>query len=362
MAICRERNRTTFRALARRGPGMVDWIEREKREYGPGDAILKPLALSICPDDIARVFHDDNMEAGRAKVLGHEAVAEVIEVGRDVQDFTEGDIVVVPAVTPDWPGLQIQRWLYRQGEGRVDGFRFKEGHSGVFSEAFHVNGADLNLAHLPDDISLEAAVMVSDCVSTGLHGAELAKIRPGMTVAVFGLDAAGLMAIAGARLRGAGQIIAVGDKPLAQPVADKLGMTDRVLPSENTADRIAEITDAKGCDVSIVTGGLSLMSSAVESTAPAGIVVDLNYGRQGKEIELTGLPGRNQGKLRQVRRGFYTGGRIRMERLLELIKYDRLDPTGLITHRFYGWQGLKEAFDLMIEKPESVIKPVIMMD
>ena len=123
------------------------------------------------------------------------------EVGSEVRDFKPGDRVIVPAITPDWETEAAQRGFPSQTGGPLGGWKFSNFKDGVFGEFFHVNLADYNLAHLPEGMSLEAAVMLPDMLSTGFMGAENANIQIGSTVAVLGIGPVGLCGVAGARLR-----------------------------------------------------------------------------------------------------------------------------------------------------------------
>ena len=84
---------------------------------------------------------------------------------------------------------------------------------------FHVNEADANLAHLPEDIDPVAAVMITDMTTTGFHAAELAEVEIGDTVCVIGIGPVGLNAVAGANLMGASYIYAVGSRPVCAQIA-----------------------------------------------------------------------------------------------------------------------------------------------
>ena len=94
------------------------------------------------------------------------------------------------------------------------GWKFSNFKDGVFSEFFHVNDADGNLALLPSNIDPVDACMLSDMVPTGFHGVELADVQFGDTVLVIGIGPVGLMSVAGANMRGASRIIAVGTRPV----------------------------------------------------------------------------------------------------------------------------------------------------
>ena len=107
--------------------------------------------------------------------------------------------------------------------GMLAGWKFSNFKDGVFSEFFHVNDADGNLALLPSNISPVDACMLSDMVPTGFHGVELADVQFGDTVLVIGIGPVGLMVVAGANMRGASRIIAVGTRPVCVAAAKKYG-------------------------------------------------------------------------------------------------------------------------------------------
>jgi len=95
-----------------------------------------------------------------------------------------------------------------------------------FAKFFHVNNADSNLVLLPEDMLPEAALMTVDMMSNGFHGVELAEISFGDTVVVLGIGPVDLMAVAGAKLKGAGRIIVVGTRPNCIEIAKEYGATD----------------------------------------------------------------------------------------------------------------------------------------
>ncbi|MDF2565383.1 MAG: NAD(P)-dependent alcohol dehydrogenase, partial [Massilibacillus sp.] len=160
------------------GINKLGWIEKEKPVAGPYDAIVRPLAVSPCTSDIHTVFEGAIGERHNL-ILGHEAVGEITEIGSKVIDFKPGDRVVIPAITPDWRSIEVQAGFPQHSTGMLGGWKFSNCKDGVFSEYFHVNDADMNLALLPDEISLESAVMITDMMTTGFHGAELADISLG---------------------------------------------------------------------------------------------------------------------------------------------------------------------------------------
>lgn len=351
--------------------GKAEWIEKEKPEPGPYDAIVKPLAVAPCSSDIHTVYETafPREMCEFPRILGHEAVGEVVDVGSHVKDFKHGDRVVTPAITPDWRTLEVQRGYHQHCGGMLAGWKFSNplkvgGKDGVFAEYFHVNDADMNLAHLPDEIPLEVAVMASDMMTTGFYGAELADIPLGGAVAVLGIGPVGLMAVVGARLRGAGRIIAVGSRPVCVEAAKYYGATDIVnYKKYDIVERILEITDGEGVDSTIIAGGNpDIMKVAVKITKPGGVISNINYYGSGEYLPIPRIEWGSGMAHKTIKGGLCPGGRLRMERMINLIKYGRVDPSKLVTHKFKGFEKIPESFKLMKDKPKDLIKPVVIIE
>jgi threonine dehydrogenase-like Zn-dependent dehydrogenase len=342
--------------------GKVGWIEVEKPKAGPFDAIVRPLAVAPCTSDIHTVFEGGLGELHNA-VLGHEAVGEVVEVGSEVKDFKPGDKVVIPAITPDWRTLDVQRGYHQHSGGMLAGYKFTVQKPGVFAEYIHVNDADMNLAHLPDGISLEAAVMITDMMTTGFHGAELAEIELGASVAVLGIGPVGLMAVAGAKLRGAGRIIVVGSRPVCVDAAKYYGATDIVNYKNGPIDsQIMDLTEGKGVDAAIIAGGnADIMATAVKIVKPGGTIANVNYFGEGDVLPVPRLEWGCGMAHKTIKGGLCPGGRLRMERLINLVFYKRVDPSKLVTHVFQGFDNIEKALMLMKDKPKDLIKPVVIL-
>nr|7JNS_A Chain A, Secondary-alcohol dehydrogenase [Thermoanaerobacter ethanolicus]7JNS_B Chain B, Secondary-alcohol dehydrogenase [Thermoanaerobacter ethanolicus]7JNS_C Chain C, Secondary-alcohol dehydrogenase [Thermoanaerobacter ethanolicus]7JNS_D Chain D, Secondary-alcohol dehydrogenase [Thermoanaerobacter ethanolicus]7UUT_A Chain A, Secondary-alcohol dehydrogenase [Thermoanaerobacter pseudethanolicus]7UX4_A Chain A, Secondary-alcohol dehydrogenase [Thermoanaerobacter pseudethanolicus] len=342
--------------------GKVGWIEKEKPAPGPFDAIVRPLAVAPCTSDIHTVFEGAIGERHNM-ILGHEAVGEVVEVGSEVKDFKPGDRVVVPAATPDWRTSEVQRGYHQHSGGMLAGWKFSNVKDGVFGEFFHVNDADMNLAHLPKEIPLEAAVMIPDMMTTGFHGAELADIELGATVAVLGIGPVGLMAVAGAKLRGAGRIIAVGSRPVCVDAAKYYGATDIVNYKDGPIEsQIMNLTEGKGVDAAIIAGGnADIMATAVKIVKPGGTIANVNYFGEGEVLPVPRLEWGCGMAHKTIKGGLCPGGRLRMERLIDLVFYKRVDPSKLVTHVFRGFDNIEKAFMLMKDKPKDLIKPVVIL-
>ena len=190
------------------------------------------------------------------RILGHESVGQIIEVGSSVTDFKVGDKVVIPCTTPTWTHPDIQDGTHQDAGGMFAAINFSSYEDGTFAEQIKVRSANMNLALLPEGVSLEAAVMATDMMTTGFYGSELADVQYGDTVVVFGIGPVGLMAVASAKLRGAGRLIAIGTRPNCVEIAKVYGASDIVSYKEgDIVEQIMDLTNGKGVDVSIVAGG-----------------------------------------------------------------------------------------------------------
>ena len=356
-----------MKGLAMLKIGEIGWIEKERPACGPRDAIVRPLALAPCTSDVHTVWEGAIGER-RNLILGHEALGIVDEVGDEVKDFKPGDRVIVPAITPDWETEAAQRGFPSQTGGPLGGWKFSNTKDGVFAEYFHVNLADYNLAHLPEGMSLEAGVMLPDMLSTGFMGAENARIGFGSTVAVLGIGPVGLSAVAGARLRGAGRIFAVGTRPAAVKVAKEYGATDIISYREgSTVDQILDKTGGAGVDAVIVAGGgPEVMMDAINVAKSGSVISNINYFGSGiGDQDIIPLPrvGWGYGMAdKNIVTGLCPGGRVRMERLADVVMCGRMDPSLMAMHVFKGFDRLKDALLLMKEKPRDLIKPVVIVE
>jgi len=344
--------------------GDVGWLEKPAPACGPLDAIVRPTIIAPCTSDV-RVA--DGWASPRTdRILGHEAVGEVVQVGELVTRFKVGDLVAIPCVTPDWlaPGVQRPRTIGHDTE-EEGSFKFVGYKDGVMAELAHVNQADANLALIPDGVAPEAALMAADMMPTGFRGADAADIAYGETVVVIGIGPVGLMAVAAAVLRGAGRVVAVGGRDVTCQVAQQYGATDIVRhPGAGDAETLAEriLKCAPDVDKVIVAGGdATTLATATRVVKPGGIVSNINFYEQGTSLTFP-LDDWGLGMAdKDIRGSFCPGGGAQLARLLQLMKHGRVDPTKLITHRLTGIDALPDAFDLMAQKPPDLIKPIVYM-
>jgi len=342
-------------------PGKVGFIEKEKPVAGPFDAILKPIAVAVCSSDT----HVADGGAGPAKnrILGHESIGEVVEVGPCVKNFKPGDRVVVNCCTPDWE----QRCLQERGcnnahdTGLLHGWKYANIKDGVWAEFYHVNNADANLVLLPKDVSIEDALMTTDMMSTGFYAAEMADIQFGDTVVIYGIGPVGLMALAATALRGASHIIGIGSRPNLVVLAREFGATDII--DYHNGDVVEQITKKYGqVDRCIIAGGTcAAMTDALKMVRPNGVISNVNFYDAADSFQIPApLWGFGMSDV-TIRGGLCPGGGRRIEKLLKLIQTGRVHPGKLLNMKFEGMESLPEAFKAMHDKPRDLIKTYVVM-
>lgn len=348
-----------MRAFVMKGIGKVGFADKPIPTPGPTDAIVKTTKALICTSDV----HTVNGAIGPRDnlTLGHEAVGRVHQVGAAVKRFKPGDHVLVGAITPEWGDAASQAGHSSQSGGALGGWKFANIKDGVFAEYFHVNEADANMAHIPAAVADDSAVYCCDMISTGLMAAENANIPPGGTVAVFALGPVGLMAVAGARMLGAGLIIGVDSVPRRQELARSYGADVTVdFEKEDAVARIMDLTGGEGADSAMeALGGDLSFQNAIRVTKPGGTISNAGYHGKGEFVHIPRMEWGVGMAEKTIRTGLCPGGRLRMERLLRLIQGGRVDPTRLTTHTL-RFDELERAFEMMERKLDGIIKPLIL--
>ncbi len=248
----------------------------------PKDAIIRVTASAICGTDLHMVRGTEaQMEPGT--ILGHEAVGVVEQIGADVKNIKVGDrVVVTSSITCGYcENCKEERYdlclnANPNGPRGVSAFFGGPKPSGPFNglqaEKARIPFADNVLVKLFDSITDDQAILLSDIFPTAYYGADLAQIKSGNTVAVFGCGPVGLFAILSAQLMGAGRIFAVDAIPSRLELAAKLGAEainydkdDPVSTIKNLTGKIGvdRVIDAVGVDANRPHGGIIQQAKAL---------------------------------------------------------------------------------------------------
>jgi threonine dehydrogenase-like Zn-dependent dehydrogenase len=347
-----------MKAFVMKKIGEVGFMDKPVPRPGPNDAIVRTTRALICTSDSHTVA--GGIGPRQNMTLGHEAVGVVAEVGSEVRFFRRGDRVLVGAITPEWGDPAAQAGHASQSGSPLGGWKFSNTKDGVFAEYFHVNEADANMAKIPDAVSDETAVYCADMLSTGFMGAEYGNVPIGGTVAVIAQGPVGLMATAGARLRGAGFIIGVESVARRQKLARGYGADEIVdFSKEDVVERVLELTGGQGVDTAIEALGYdATFQVAVKITKPGGTISNIGYFGEGEFVRIPRIEWGVGMADKTIATGLCPGGRLRMERLLRVLETKRIDPTAMTTHTF-GFDEMERAFEVADKKLEDIVKVLI---
>jgi len=348
----------TMKAFVMKKVGEVGMMEKPVPDPGPNDAVVKTTHALICTSDTHTVAGAIGERTDMT--LGHEAVGVIYKLGKAVQGFKEGDRVAVNAITPCYECENCLRGFPSQCMGMLGGWKFANVKDGNMAEYFHVNRAAANLAPIPDGLAGEQAVYCSDMMSTGFMAAENAAIPIGGTVAVFAQGPVGLMATAGARLLGAGFVIAVESVPARQELARRFGADEVVdFSKQDPVEAILDLTGGLGVDAAIeALGAPETFAACIKAARPGGVISNAGYHGHGDVVPIPRLEWGVGMSDKIIRTGLCPGGAERMKRLMRLLETGRVDPAPLTTHRF-GFDEIEKAFRMMQTKEDGMIKPLI---
>jgi threonine dehydrogenase-like Zn-dependent dehydrogenase len=354
----------TMKAAVFVEPGRIVLDERPVPEVGPGDALVRITTTTICGTDIHILKGEYPVARGR--IVGHEPVGVIEELGPGVSGYRAGQRVIVGAITPCGQCYACLEGLGSQCGGDTEkgyphalgGWRFGNTIDGCQAEYVRVPYATANLTPVPDELTDEQVLMCPDIMSTGFGGAESGRIGIGDTVAVFAQGPIGLCATLGARLQGATRIIAVDGLPERLEMARRLG-ADVTIDFRET-DPVAEImrlTDGRGVDVAIEALGLqATFESCLRALKPGGVLSSLGVYSGKLEVPLDAFAA-GIGDHRIVTT-LCPGGKARMRRLIAAVASGRADLRPLVTHRFKLDQ-IEEAYELFANQRDGVLKVAI---
>jgi alcohol dehydrogenase len=343
-----------MKALVYHGPGQKSWEDvPDPKIQMATDVIVQVDMTTICGSDL-HILKGDVAAVAPGRILGHEAVGTVVEVGETVTSLNVDDRVIVSCIKSCGKCSYCKAGMYAHclGEEGASGMGWIFGHliDGTQAELVRVPYAENSVYKVPEGVSDEEGVMLSDILPTGFEiGVLNGDIRPGDTVTVIGAGPVGLAAIMTAGLRGPARIIAIDLDANRLELARTFGATDTVNSGDpNWREQVMALTtDGMGVDVAIEAVGLpSTFTMCTQLVRPGGRVA--NVGVHGKSVELalqdlwihnititTGLVSTNSTPM-----------------LLRLVAQHKLAADRFVTHRFRMDQML-EAYDTFSRAAET---------
>lgn len=353
----------------------------------PNDAIVRVELAAICGSDL-HLYHGMMPDTRIGHTFGHEFVGTVVEIGGSVQSLAVGDRVLVPFNIYCGSCFFCARGLYSNCHnvnpnataiGGIYGYSHSTGgYDGGQAEFVRVPFADVGPTVIPDDITDEDALLLTDAFSTGYFGAQIADIEEGDTAVVFGAGPVGLAAARSCWLMGAGRVIVVDHFDYRLRKAEDFAYAETVNFGQ-VGDIVRDLkflTDGLGADVAIDAVGAEADGHVLQHVTSAklklqgGSPVALNWAidsvRKGGTVSVMGAYGP---MFSAVKFGdaMNKGLTLRMNqapvkrqwsRLFDHIRAGYVKPSDLITHRF-PLDEIAEAYHVFSAKLDDIIKPVI---
>jgi alcohol dehydrogenase len=322
-------SQTTMKALVYRGPGVKEWKDVPKPTIVKStDVIVKVEKTTICGTDL-HILKGDVPAVTDGRILGHEGVGIVEEVGTGVQNFKPGDKVLISCITSCGKCPNCKKGLY----AHCDDGGWILGHliDGTQAEYVRIPYGDTSLYPLPQGVDEEAMVMLSDILPTGFEiGVLNGKVKPGDTIAIIGAGPVGLSALLTSHFYSPSEIIMIDLDDNRLEIAKTFGATIAVNSADgNAVQKVMELTDGKGVDVAIEAVGIPPTFDICQEIVKAGGNI-ANVGVHGKPVELhiEKLWIRNV----TISTGLVSTNSTPM--LLKSVAAKKLEPEKLVTHRF----------------------------
>jgi alcohol dehydrogenase len=338
----------------------LEVTEVELDPPGPGELLVRVRAAGLCHSDLSVI--DGSRPRVMPMALGHEAAGEVVGLGSGVTGFAEGDRVVLafvpscgecepcragraalcePGAAANTAGtlLSGERRLHDPAGGTL------HHHLGVSAFSDHIVVSERSAVKVDPEIPFDVAALFGCAVLTGVGAAvNSAHVQEGERVAVFGLGGVGLAALLGARLAGAGSIVAVDVVPEKLELAKELGATDAVEAGETAVDQVRELTSG-GADKAIETvGSEKVLGDAYAATRRGGTTVTVGLPHPDKQLSIAAV---SLVAEERTLKGSYLGSCVPerdLPRFFDLHREGKLPVERLLTHRL-ALDEINEGFD-----------------
>jgi alcohol dehydrogenase len=344
-----------MRALVYHGPGQKAWEEVADPEIlDDGDVIVRVDATTICGTDL-HILNGDVPAVRKGRILGHEAVGTVWEVGDGVRRLCPGDRVLVSCISACGSCQFCREARYGQC---LEGGGWVLGHTvdGTQAEYVRVLYADLSTFRIPDGVSDEEALMLADILPTGYEVGVLAGgVRPGDAVAVVGCGPVGLAAITSARLYSPGHIMAIDLSDARLEAAKQFGADVTVNNSrEDPLSVIKDLAGRLGADVAIEAVGVpASFELAIKLARPGGRIANIGVHGQAATLHL---------EEQWIRDITITTGLVdtsSVPTLMRLITTGQIDARQFITHHF-DLDEFEAAYDVFARAGDTKALKVVL--
>src|SRR5262245_12592047 len=318
-----------MRAVTFQAPGEVRVDEVPDPELiEPDDAIVKVEASGICGSDL-HIYHG-RVQIEQGFVIGHEFVGEVVATGDDVTRVAVGDRVLGTYAVACGECFYCERGEFHKCDSsRVYGHGSTLGSlQGAQAELLLVPHANLTLRPVPEGLSDEVALFAGDVMGTAFHAVDSRPLADGETAAILGMGPVGLCAVQAAKAAGASEVIAIDTVEDRLAMADTFGATPVHLTEQDPRAEVKKLTEGRGVDLAVeAVGHPEALDLAIRLARKAGTVSVTGVYTEKTEVHMGVL---------WIKALTLTSGHANvikhLDRVLELLSADELDPAPLVTH------------------------------
>ncbi len=329
----------TMKALVYHGPEKRSWEEKPRPVIqDSGDAIIRITTTTLCGTDL-HILKGDLPAVTDGRILGHEGIGIIEQLGPAVTEFHVGDKVIISCVTAclKCDFCRIGRYSHCRRGGWILGYTL----DGTQAEYVRIPHADGSLYAFPAGGDEQALVMLSDILPTGFEcGVLNGQVKPGDTVAIVGAGPVGLSVLLTAQFYSPSAIIVIDLDENRLATAKRFGATNLINSADGTAaEQVMKLTKGAGVDVAIEAVGLPATFGICQAIVAVGGHL-ANVGVHGKSVEL------HMEKLWDHNISLTTRlvDTNTTPMLLKIVESGRLQPRKLVTHRF-ALDDIMKAYD-----------------
>jgi alcohol dehydrogenase len=318
-----------MKALVYHGPNTKNWEEKPKPTIQDAtDVVVRITKTTICGTDL-HILKGDVPEVTNGRILGHEGVGVIEDVGKSVSNFKKGDHVLISCISSCGKCTYCKRGMYSHCEN--GGWILGHLIDGTQAEYVRIPHADNSLYKIPAGSDEEALVMLSDILPTGFEcGVLNGRVKPGDTVAIVGSGPIGLAALLTAQFYAPAEIIMIDPDDNRLATAKKFGATQTINNSkEDAVAQVNKLTGNIGADTVIEAVGIPATFELCQMlVAPGGTIANIGVHGKKADLHLESLWARN---ITITTRLVDT---VTTPMLLKTVQSKRLDSKQLITHHF----------------------------
>lgn len=369
----------------------VDTVDDPKLE-NDRDVILKVTSTAICGSDL-HIYNGAIPQLG-AMTMGHEFMGVVQEKGKEVQSLAPGDRVVVPFPIAcghcwfcqhEWPTQCEQSnpkygpeggLLSEKGAALFGYTDLYGGYAGGQAEYVRVPYADVGPRKVPEALTDEQALFLTDILPTGFTGVHWANLQPGETIAVFGCGPVGLMAMKVARALNAGRVIGIDVLPYRLEMAERAAGAETInAADEDAVERVRELTEGRGADVCVDAVGMEADRSVfdkiknalkLQSGSITALELCVSAVRRGGRISVLGVYATSYGSfpLGQILdkgiklRAGQAPVHVFIDQLMKMVEDGEIVTDDIITHRM-PLSEASRAYEMFNAKSDDCVKVVL---